>query len=73
VHAVAIVLKSQDPFDRFLIVEEEFSADEEDKSIEMGGSWKLAAYQDASDFVFAYRQVMPVTKYKLWKLTASGR
>lgn len=31
VHAVAIVLMSEDPFDRFMIVEEEFSADEEEE------------------------------------------
>ena len=71
VHAVAIVLMSQDPFDRFMIVEEEFSADEENKKVMMGKSWKLAAYRDASDFVVTYQQIMPAAKYKLWKLTAS--
>jgi hypothetical protein len=42
VHALAIVLVSQDPFDQFMIVEEEFSADEENKKVKMGKSWKLA-------------------------------
>ena len=71
VHALAIVLMSQDPFDRFMIVEEEFSADEENKKVMMGKSWKLAAYRDATDFVVTYHQIMPAAKYKLWKLTAS--
>jgi hypothetical protein len=71
VHALAIVLVSQDPFDQFMIVEEEFSADEENKKVKMGKSWKLAAYRDATDFVFTYHEIMPATKYKLWKLRAS--
>jgi hypothetical protein len=59
------------PRSRFMIVEEEFSADEENKKVMMGKSWKLAAYRDATDFVVTYQQIMPAAKYKLWKLTAS--
>jgi hypothetical protein len=54
-----------------MIVEEEFSADEENTKVMMGKSWKLAAYRDATDFVVTYQQIMPAAKYKLWKLTAS--
>jgi hypothetical protein len=42
-----------------MIVEEEFSADEENKKVMMGKSWKLAAYRDATDFVVTYQQIMP--------------
>ncbi|HTV85460.1 MAG TPA: hypothetical protein VME63_08640 [Dyella sp.] len=75
VHAVAVLIKSKDREDPFMVVSEVF-ADRNKKDsdpVEMVNGWNLNYFRNAMDFKESYQRVMPRNSYTLWKLSASKR
>jgi len=72
VHAVAVLLKSTWPFDRFMVVSEVFAPDD-GRGVRMIRGWSLGFYVDPQDFKESYAGVMPSAQYTLWKLSAAAR
>lgn len=71
-HAVAVLLKSTWPFDRFVVVGEVFAPDA-GRGVRMARGWALSYFADPQDFKIRHAAVMPATRYTLWKLSAQAR